>query len=724
MVKEKKPRQKWSRRKKIWLSVLFVFLAFIVSVGLQFGYNMLFVGPVGDVKIADNADEAMKILLRDAPNLPDSYFQDQNQISSDLAGSIEEINDRNDCADFTASAVMRVYLENKNRMLAANKDEIKQCLTQFKYWPAEKDSREDGMCFWSENHLIMFAVTDYLAGNEWPDANFADGRKGNEHAEMAKNRINAWMELRYSYGFGEYYSNNYYPEDIGPMSNFIQFSSDQEMVNRMKIIMDLIFYDIASQSYKYTGDNGKTYYAFMSAGGRMYFDNKASDDTGNRLRNYVDFILGTGSTDYETWGATFFNCFKHMYRAKDEKNEPYYQVPEVIKAIFDDPSKEQLVKASSGLDVEELKNEGLVGMEDKQIMAQFGEEAFSNPEVIDNSIAFMNKWGLFRNEFLNDFKMVNLYPLVWTHTLGALAKTLHPATDGKAVQRGNVYTYQTPYYTLSTNQGYQPGEFGDQQQMSLATLGNDLSVFNVQPMRISTRENYWVGEGRMPYAVQEKNIVLSLHTIPSKPGALEPHIVPFSHVYFPAGLFSETDLTHLSEGFAFGRKNNTYIMVRAISDDGGSLAYKNSMDGVSEDDLAKDRSKIKSSVKALIEATGDLRYDLIFKGGNKHLIITELSSVEQDGSFANFINRLLQNQAKLDPSDFSVEYTSGGTALKAIYDQSFTVNGVKQNLQYDRYESPYVQNGKTERKAKEIVFSFNLKKLSLNYEDNRREETL
>lgn len=209
MVKEKKPRQKWSRRKKIWLSVLFVFLAFIVSVGLQFGYNMLFVGPVGDVKIADNADEAMKILLRDAPNLPDSYFQDQNQISSDLAGSIEEINDRNDCADFTASAVMRVYLENKNRMLAANKDEIKQCLTQFKYWPAEKDSREDGMCFWSENHLIMFAVTDYLAGNEWPDANFADGRKGSEHAEMAKNRINAWMELRYSYGFGEYYSNNY-----------------------------------------------------------------------------------------------------------------------------------------------------------------------------------------------------------------------------------------------------------------------------------------------------------------------------------------------------------------------------------------------------------------------------------------------------------------------------------------------------------------------------------
>ena len=157
------------------------------------------------------------------------------------------------------------------------------------------------------------------------------------------------------------------------------------------------------------------------------------------------------------------------------------------------------------------------------LMAQLGEEAFSNPEVIDNSIAFMNKYSLFRNEMLNDFKIVNIYPLVWTHSLGALSRQLHPSTDGKAVQRGNVYTYQTSDYTLSTNQAYQPGEYGDQQQIELATLSNNVSVFSLQPMRNSTRENYWVGQGRMPYSVQEKNINVSLFTIPSKAGLLEPH---------------------------------------------------------------------------------------------------------------------------------------------------------------------------------------------------------
>ena len=96
----------------------------------------------------------------------------------------------------------------------------------------------------------MFSVADYLAGNLWPGETFCDGRKGSEHVALAKSRIEAWMELRFTYGFSEYYSNNYYPEDIGPMANFIQYASseDEAMRSKMKIILDLLFYDLASQS--------------------------------------------------------------------------------------------------------------------------------------------------------------------------------------------------------------------------------------------------------------------------------------------------------------------------------------------------------------------------------------------------------------------------------------------------------------------------------------------
>ena len=174
------------------------------------------------------------------------------------------------------------------------------------------------------------------------------------------------------------------------MANFIQFASkeDSDMITKMKIIMDIIFYDIASQSYKYIDMNGNTQYAFMSASGRMYMDNKASDDTGNRLRPYINLVLENGE-DYKTNSRNFFVCFKRMYEYK-ENGEYIYQVPDVIKEIFNDTSKKQIVKASNGITLTELVDDGFVGSSVGQIMMQTGMEAFSNPEVIDNSIKYLN----------------------------------------------------------------------------------------------------------------------------------------------------------------------------------------------------------------------------------------------------------------------------------------------------------------------------------------------
>jgi hypothetical protein len=713
------------RKSKPWwarflLGLLFIILAVILSTGLQFGYNMLFVKTRPDQTLTKGDDNKMNDMLHS----PTAYdFTDAAAMSANFAGAIERIDDRNDCADFTANAMIRLYLEHKAELNQTNKDEIRKTLLNFKYWPKEYDRKDDSMCWWSENHQLLFAVTEYLVAREWPESTFADGDSAVNHLSEAKARINYWMEAKFTYGFSEYYSNNYYPEDIAPMANFIQFAAaeDKDMVSHMKIIMDLIFYDLASQSWKYVNESGKTYYAFMSAAGRMYMDNKSSDDTGNRLRNYIDLVMGNNGTDYESYGSNFFNCFKHMYLSKDSSGQPYYVVPDVIKAIFDDPSSEQIVKASNGLDVKELSDEGLVGMEDQKAMMQFGMEAFSNPEVIDNSIGFMNKYHLFANDMLNDFKIVNLWPLTLTHTLGALSHKLHPSTDGKAIQRGNIYTYQTPYYEMSTNQAYQPGEYGDQQQIELASLGGSLSVYTLQPMRNSSRENYWVGQGRMPYSVQDKNINLSLFTIPSKPGLLEPHVASFTHTYFPVGLFDETDLTHLSQGYVFGRKGNALIAIGAKSDSASAVfQFKNSMDGVTDDILSSDRSKIKASVKALIEASLDLRYDLILNGGSKHAYVTELSSLSAEGSLASFASRLLSNDFAFSSSDFSLSYQSNGHAYKAVYAKSFSVDSAVQNLQYQRYESSYVADGQTERKPKEISLSFLSHQLNLSYQANTR----
>ena len=706
-----------TKGKKIKMIALGLIIAFFGSILIQFGYNMLFVKPYAS-ETTKGGDGKLTEMLYESENLDDTYFEDVALISANLEGAIERIDIREDCADFTAAGLIRFYIENEHRLAEENKAEIKRCLTGFKYWMDQYDGRKDSMCHWSENHQILFATTEYLAGCEWPDATFADGKSGADHVEMAKERIEAWMYQRYYYGFNEYYSNNYYPEDIAPMANFIQFAraEDSDMVARMKIIMDVIWIDIATQSYKYTDSDGNTQYAFMSASGRMYMDNKSSDDTGNRLRPYINLVLQNGE-DYKTVSNRFFVCFRRMYEAT-LNGEPIYRIPDVIVEIFNDPSDKQVVKSSNGITLSELVADGFVGEEVGQIMMQMGMEAFSNSEVIDNSIDYLSKNKLFNNEFLNDFKLVDLWPLKVTQTLGFLSGILNPATNGKAIQRANVYTYQTPYYSMSTSQEHFAGDFADQHQINISNLASDLSVYTAQPMRNSTRGQYWVGYGRLPYSVQDENINISIYTIPDKAAMLEPHVVEYTHAYFPVGLFDEVICDYLDSGYIFGRRGDTYIMLRAMSDGDGRLMFKNDMAGVTEDELKNDRSKIKDSVRELIENSGDLRYDLIFEGGTSHAWVTQLGSVAEWGSFSEFVDQMLIN--KCEYNDMTVIYESGEKSFDVKYSEHFKLNGEIVDTNYARYENDYV-DGKVERGAEVIELSFNGKSLRLNYNEGKRE---
>ena len=44
---------------------------------------------------------------------------------------------------------------------------VKRSLTGFKYWMSEPG--DDAMCFWSENHQLLFATGEYLAGAAFSD---------------------------------------------------------------------------------------------------------------------------------------------------------------------------------------------------------------------------------------------------------------------------------------------------------------------------------------------------------------------------------------------------------------------------------------------------------------------------------------------------------------------------------------------------------------------------
>lgn len=104
-----------------------------------------------------------------------------------------------------------------------------------------------------------------------------------------------------------------------------------------------------------------------------------------------------------------------------------YKVPKAIKEIFENSGQEEIVLSSSGLTLEELKEKDLIGQRVDQIMMQMGMEAFSNAQVIDNSMAYLDKNEMFSNSFLNDFKLVNPYFAADAHSGGSkrAAESMH-----------------------------------------------------------------------------------------------------------------------------------------------------------------------------------------------------------------------------------------------------------------------------------------------------------
>lgn len=55
-------------------------------------------------------------MLYDSERFNDNYFNDEKLISSNLEGALERIDIREDCADFTANALIKFYFENKHRL--------------------------------------------------------------------------------------------------------------------------------------------------------------------------------------------------------------------------------------------------------------------------------------------------------------------------------------------------------------------------------------------------------------------------------------------------------------------------------------------------------------------------------------------------------------------------------------------------------------------------------
>jgi hypothetical protein len=571
-----------------------------------------------------------------------------------LDGTLEYIESEYDCSDFRLVNLIRILYEYEDRIPDSSKKKIEEVLFGFRYWWS--DPGENSMCYWTENHQILFASAEYLIAQRYPQIKFKNsGLIGQELRERAKLRALDWLEMRWKFGFTEYYSNVYYKEDIGAMINLIDFADDQELVQKTKIIMDLLLYDVAAQNIRTM---------FISTSNRAYRHNRMGGP---------EATLG-GITNYY-WGSRKKINPGLMYGMMTSTN---YDLPEVIADIGKDTST-VIIKQSNGLDIDELSAEGYYGLDNRSMMMQWCLGAFSNPVVVRNSLAHVRKNRMFSNDFLKDLKILDFTLFRVFHLEPLLTRLINPQENGVAMQRANTYTYKTADYTLYSTLNYHPGAYGDQHHVNGMNIGNAFSVFHTHPAvekdKVRQSPNYWVGYGHLPHVAQDGNVSLAIYDIPQSKGLMEQALLDYTHAWFPIEKF---DSVWVKDNYAFGKKGDTYCVFITRY----PLGFRNE----SDDDL--------------------------IQPGKQVFWVTEAGSAREDGSFAAFCRRIKENKIDFDADNLVLKYMSREKEYQLTFNGVFLLNGNLVDTEYNRFASKYCQ---APRKPETITIKHKGKSLLLDF---------
>ncbi len=598
----------------------------------------------------------------------------------ELRDSLAYIDKRFDTSDFRLPSLIRILYAHEDKLPDDLKEEIKVSLTGFKYWMDQPG--DDSMCYWSENHQLLFSTSEYLIGNYYSDVTFSNMNiTGSEHSKQGKERVLIWLEQRFLYGFTEWYSSTYYVEDIAPLSVLVDFAPDEEVREKAKIVLDLLIYDLATQNYKGT---------FTTNSGRMYESAKMSGTRGS-MKESISIIW----PDYNEY--IMVEDFRGM-----EVNFKYiknYEVPEVLINIGYDQQENHIYKASTGVNLSEYKDEDLLGLNDNQIMMQLNSEAFTNPEVINNTIKYIDKNEMFANEFLADFKMINLGVLKTFNLADNVSRLLEPMYDGTAIQRANTYMYRTPNYAMATAQAYHPGMYGDQHSLFSLTINNDVNIFTQHPASslkedgaLGNSPNYWVGNGYHPHTVQHENVNLTIWELPDEVNqigelaGMARKINDYTHAYFPMQYMDEVVI----EGhYAFAKFEDTYVALIGKND----LYYNE----IKHTDYEKSHNLTEN-------------YDLIQEGKSTYWI-TIAGTRDEYETFENFMSVVKNTEVTYENETLKYEN------LELTYLGDFKVGGEVMDLEYLRFEN---ESSTTERKADVIEIEFGNQKLELDFKNAKR----
>lgn len=213
-----------------------------------------------------------------------------------ILDAIEGINQRKDCSDFYLCGLLGMLYRFGDRpeFPAALKQPLEDCILNFKYWVDEPGS--DAMCYWTENHSILFHTCEVLAGQLYPDRIFTNvNQPGSWHIAKGERLALEWLNNRATTGFKEWDSNTYFEEDTLALSTLCSLAKNDQVWEMAAVVLDKMFFTMAVNSYKgaFGSTHGRTYTPFIKTAYRECTSGISRLLWGMGIFN--DHILGTVS---------------------------------------------------------------------------------------------------------------------------------------------------------------------------------------------------------------------------------------------------------------------------------------------------------------------------------------------------------------------------------------------------------------------------------------------
>jgi hypothetical protein len=483
--------------------------------------------------------------------------------------------------------------------------------------------RLDHKWFWSENHRLIFAVDEYLAGLALPERTFTvTGLTGEQHAERARPDLIEWIDERARFGFSEWHSNVYMLKNITPLVTLIELCDDEELIRLGTAALDLCLADVAMhlQRGSYGATRGRTYKK-----DKMSSLDEATFGTAKLLFADTD----QGWTNTSDTGVTYF-CGAERYRA-----------PEVLRRIaISDRVSTSRERHGVPINPHETVSPwpqpayGIQYDDPANLPFWWSQGALTTWQVVPSTLRAAKKYRLWDTDLFSGYDAIRKVATIGPAAAQATARELAPMAAFGLLSEANTYTWRSPEVMLSSVIDHRAGDARDQVHAWQATIDHNALVFTTHPQgptpeSLNWRDDsgYWTGSASMPSSVQHHNVAVHVYA-PAYESPTDPLLGPIfgyeheTHAYFPQDHFDEVVQV---DGWTIGRRGDGYIAL-----------------------WSRRPTEWRVHDPAVVATRGMMKpFDLLAPGGADNVWIVEVGRRAAHGEFADFIDMIASAEVEV-----------------------------------------------------------------------------